>query len=127
MFELEINGKNYELSFGMGFVRMINETVQVPVEGVKGMYSKRGLNYAIGSLIDGDIEQLQEVILLASKAAKSGLTQKELDEHFEKDDTDIDALFKTVLDFFDQSNCTKKQYRDMMTAVKAEQERMAKQ
>lgn len=127
MFELEINGKNYELSFGMGFVRMINETVKVPVEGVAGMFAKRGLNYAIGSLIDGDIEKLQDVILMASKAAKSGLTQKELDEHFERPDTDIDALFKTVLDFFEQSNCTAKQYREMMAAVKAEQERMAKQ
>lgn len=119
MFTLEINEKEYNFSFGMGFVRDINETVKTPVEGVPGVFTKRGLNYAIGSIIDGDIEVLEDVLLMASKSAPTSdkLTRKELDAHLESPETDIDALFEKVLDFFDKSNCTGRQTREMLQAV----------
>ena len=58
MFTLDINGKEYNFSFGMGFVRDINETVKQPIDGAPGVFAKRGLAFAIGSIIDGDIEVL---------------------------------------------------------------------
>ena len=58
MFTLSINGKDIDLSFGMGFVRDINETVKQPIDGAPGVFAKRGLAFAIGSIIDGDIEAL---------------------------------------------------------------------
>lgn len=127
MFTMEINGKEYELSFGMLFVKEINEKVKVPVQGVAGVFEKRGLSYAIGSIIDGDIEQLCDVILLASKVAKSGLTKDELYKHIEDESTDIDVLFAQVLDFFAQSNCTKRQHKEMTAAIEAEKAKATEQ
>lgn len=129
MFTLTINGNDYDLSFGMKFVRDINEKVKAPVDGVPGLFEKRGLNYAIGRIIDKDIEGLVEVLLTASKAADGKLKQPEIDAHLEREDTDVDELFETVLDFFVKSNCTAIQTKKLQEAYREamEEERRKKE
>lgn len=117
MFTLEINGKELNLSFGMGFVRDINETVKQPIDGAPGVFAKRGLAFAIGSIIDGDIEALSDVLYTAARHAGEKVKRDEIDAYLEDENTNIDELFKTVLDFFEQSNCTAKQTKEMLKAV----------
>lgn len=118
MFTLTINGNDYDLSFGMKFVRDINETVKAPVDGVPGLFEKRGLNYAIGRIIDKDVEGLEDVLIAASKAADGKLKRAEIDAHLELEDTDVEELFETVLDFFAKSNCTAIQTKKLQKAYK---------
>ncbi len=112
MFTIEINGNEYELSFGMGFVREINKRVVIKQEN--GVEAKQGLSYAIAGIIDGDIEQLAQVLIAA---ANGKLKMKDIDEHLENPDTDIDALFDTVMDFFKRSNCTGRQTKKLLEIV----------
>lgn len=117
MFTLEINGKEINLSFGMGFVRDINETVKQPIDGAPGVFAKRGLAFAIGSIIDGDIEVLSDVLYTAARHAGGKVKRDEIDAIIEDENTNIEELFETVLDFFGKSNCTAKQTREMLKAV----------
>lgn len=117
MFTLEINGKELNLSFGMGFVRDINETVKQPIDGAPGVFAKRGLAFAIGSIIDGDIEALADVLYTAARHAGEKVKRDEIDAIIEDEDTNVEELFETVLDFFGKSNCTAKQTKEMLKAV----------
>ncbi len=117
MFTLSINGKDIDLSFGMGFVRDINETVKQPIDGAPGVFAKRGLAFAIGSIIDGDIEALADVLYTAARHAGGKVKRDEIDAILEDENTNIEELFETVLDFFGKSNCTAKQTKEMLKAV----------
>lgn len=117
MFTLSINGKDIDLSFGMGFVRDINETVKQPIDGAPGVFAKRGLAFAIGSIIDGDIEALADVLYTAARHAGGKVKRDEIDAMLEDENTNIEELFETVLDFFGKSNCTAKQTKEMLKAV----------
>ena len=64
MYELEMNGQMVKFNFGMGFLREINKTVTVPVDGMKDMKQNVGLRYTVGRLNDYDIEALVEVLFM---------------------------------------------------------------
>ena len=117
MFELTINNEVYQLNFGMGFLREMNQKISVPVDGMPGVKKNVGLRYGIANVIDGDIETLEEVIDLANKGQKPRLTKKILDEHIENEDTDIDELFDTVVGFLKTANVTRKETKSIMDAV----------
>ena len=108
MFELTINDEVYKFRFGMGFIREINKTMSIPVDGVPGEKQNVGLRYKIGCLYDNDVETLVEILNIANKTENPRVTQKLLDSYIDDPDTDIDKLFRDVLDFLSQSNATKK-------------------
>lgn len=132
MFELTINNKVYNFNFGLGFIRELNPKVTKPIDGVKGKQQELGLQYAIGGIIDGDIEDLISVLLTANKGCEGErLTIKELEAHIEDSNTDLDELFEQVLDFLSEANCTKKTVKNLQDAIekqkaKAESEQAAK-
>ena len=117
MFELTINNEVYQLNFGMGFLREMNQKISVPVDGMPGVKKNVGLRYGIANVIDGDIEALEEVIDLANKGQKPRLTGKTLDEYIEDESTDVDELFDTVVGFLKTANVTKKETKSIMDAV----------
>lgn len=124
MFELTINGEVYQLNFGMGFLREMNQKISVPVDGMPGVKKNVGLRYGIANVIDGDIEMLEEVIDIANKGQKPRLTKKILDEYIEDESTDVDELFDTVVGFLKTANVTKKETKSIMEAVmEAEKEK----
>lgn len=128
MFELTINENVYQFNFGMGFLRKIDPTVTKPLEdGIKGKVQNLGLRYAVGALIDNDPEMLVDVLLIANEGNTPRLTKKEIESHIENEDTDLEALFNTVLGFLESANVTKKTTQTMLEAVKAEQEKAAAQ
>lgn len=119
MFELTIKDQVYQFNFGFGFLKEINQRVSVPVDGLKDVKRAIGLQYAVAGIVDGDVEQLVEVLNAANKGFQPRVTQKMLEQYVEE--TDIDALFEQVLDFLKRANCTKNEVKKLMDAVSAKE------
>lgn len=125
MFELEINGQVYAFNFGMGFMREINKRVGTPVDGLPDVKKNIGLRYYVAGVIDGDPEMLVDVLELANKNQTPRVTKAVLDSHIDDPETDIDALFESVLDFLKRANATKKTVNELMEAVAQERAKAA--
>lgn len=120
MFELTINGQVYEFNFGMGFMREINKRVNRPVDGIPDLKKNVGLQYFVAGIIDNDPEALVDVLDAANRGCNPRVTRALLDAHIDDANTDIDALFKDVLDFLEQTNATKNTVKMLKKAVEAE-------
>lgn len=120
MFELTINGTVYSFNFGMGFMREINRLVGKPVDGVPDKKQNIGLRFYVLGLLDYDVEMLVDVLVAANKGMNPRVTPALIDTYIDSPDTDIEALFKEVLDFLSNANATKKAVAAVMEAVEAE-------
>lgn len=125
MFELTINNTVYQFNFGMGFMRELDPTVTKPIEGVKGKVQNMGVQYAVAGIIDGDVATLADVLYRANKGCEPRLTQKDIENHIENPDTDIDMLFDDVLGFLKTANVTKKTTLNMLETVEKEKAKEA--
>lgn len=114
MYSLEINGTNYPLRFGMGFVNEINSRESVPVDGMPSVKQEVGLSLAIARILDGDLEALADVIIEANKTEEPKLTRTMVYDFFEDEKTDIEGVFETVVGFLKEANCTKKAAKQMI-------------
>lgn len=121
MFELEIKGCVYAFNFGMGFMREINKKYSTPIDGVPEAKKNIGLQYAVAGIIDKDVEALAEVLFVANKGMTPRVTLALIDEHIDDADTDINALFESVLDFLKKSNATKNVVDGLLKLVAAQQ------
>ena len=111
-FEIMMDGVPYSFNFGMGFLKSINEKAVSKVPNSN--YSvKTGAKFIIAQVIDGDVEALADVLMTANKGEQPRLTQKVLWDFIESEETDIEAVFEHVLDFFGRANATKLIYRDL--------------
>lgn len=117
MYDIEINGTSYPVKFGMNFIREINKRVTVSMDAWGGKEENVGLNYYIAKLMDGDLEALQQILFVANKTETPKLNISMLNEWFEDENTDIDAIFKQVTDFLSEANCTKRAYKAIKIAV----------
>ena len=117
MFELTINDKVYEFNFGMGFMREVNKKISTPVDGLKDVKRNIGLNFLVASVIEGDLEALVEILEAANKGKNPRATKETLDAYIDDENTDIDALFETVLDFLKTANATKKTVANLLKAI----------
>lgn len=118
MFELTIKDKVYQFRFGLGFVRAIDKKEQV--KGEDGNMHDAGLQYAVAALIDEDPVKLVDILELANKTENPRVTRDLLDSYIEDDSTDLEALFKELLDFFENANATKKKTRYVKELVENE-------
>lgn len=117
MFELTINEVVYPFHFGMGFMREINRKVGVPVDGLPDVKKNIGLRYHVAGIIDGDLESLVEVLLAANKGQNPRITAEKLDAFIDDASTDIDFLFREVLDFLGKQNATKKVVQEILENI----------
>jgi hypothetical protein len=117
MFELTINEVVYSFHFGMGFMREINKKVGVPVDGLPDVKKNIGLRYHVAGIIDGDLESLVEVLLAANKGQNPRITAEKLDAFIDDESTDIDFLFREVLDFLGKQNATKKVVQEILENI----------
>ena len=108
MMELTINGQVYQFNFCMGFLREANKTVSEKISNATDKRKDVGATYMIAGIIDGDPEDLVDVLDLANKGQTPRATRALLDSHIENPDTDIDQLFEDTLDFLGKANVTKK-------------------
>mgnify|MGYP000162955284 FL=1 len=124
MFELTIENEVYQFNAGMGFVKEINKTVQIPVDGAPSVKQNAGVRYKIGQLLDGDVEALVDVLDVANKGQSLRATRTLLEKYIEDESTDIDKLFEDVLDFLSNANCTKKVVRELREVAEKRMEQM---
>ena len=117
MLELTINEIVYGFNFGMGFMREINKKVGTPIEGLPDVKRNIGLNYYVAGVIDGDLEMLSELLFIANKDQNPRVTQKMIDAYIDDPNTDIDALFREVLDFLGSANATKKTVANLLAEI----------
>ena len=108
MSELEMNGSIVQLNFGMGFLRRINREVSIPVDGAPGLKEDVGWRYAVGGLLEGDVNTLVNVLYTANTNCEQRVTKDFIDKFIEDETTDIDKVFEDVLGFLKNSNATKK-------------------
>ena len=118
MFELVIKDVAYPLNFGMGFVRKLDKSVNIPVDGLPGVKKDIGLTYAIMSLMDNDIVMLANVIDIANEGQNPRLTKAAIDAYLEDENTNIEELFDKILVFFKSANCTKRTAARVDAALK---------
>lgn len=118
MFELVIKDVAYPLNFGMGFVRKLDKSVNIPVDGLPGVKKDIGLTYAIMSLMDNDIVMLANVIDTANEGQNPRLTKAAIDAYLEDENTNIEELFDKILGFFKSANCTKRTAARVDAALK---------
>lgn len=124
MFELTINGTVYQFKFGMGFLREINKTVSKAVDGLEGVKKNMGLQYKIAGLIDGDVEDLVDILDKANMGFSPRATRQVIDAYIDDENTNLDALFEKVLDFLQKANATKKTTLAILEAVEKEKAKM---
>ena len=124
MFELTIENEVYQFNAGMGFVKEINKTVQIPIDGAPSVKQNAGVRYKIGQLLDGDVEALVDVLDVANKGQSLRATSTLLEKYIEDESTDIDKLFEDVLDFLSNANCTKKAVRELREVAEKRMEQM---
>lgn len=105
--ELTINGEVYKLVAGFGFLREINSKAKVLLDDIK-QEKKVGMTLYFANLIEGDVEALADVIDMLNKGQTPRLKRADIEGYIADDDTDIDELFKTVIDFLSQANVSKK-------------------
>ena len=120
MLELTINEQVYQFNFGMGFMREINKKYSTPVDGLKNVEKNIGLQYTVASVIDNDVEALVDMLDIANKGQQPRVTKALLDSYIDNEDTDIDALFREVLDFLKSANATKKTVEMLLQAMEAQ-------
>ena len=124
MFELTIENEVYQFNAGMGFVKEINKTVQIPVDGAPSVKQNAGVRYKIGQLLDGDVEALVDVLDVANKGQNLRATRTLLEKYIEAESTDIDKLCEDVLDFLSTATCTKKAVRELREVAEKRMEQM---
>lgn len=117
MMELQIKGQVYQFKFGFGFMREIDkhQTVKAP----NGTQQNIGFQTAVGGILDGDAQALEDVLLLANKGQEPRLTADVLEEYIEDEETDVDALFDGVIDFLKKSNVSKKKTLNLLKQAEA--------
>lgn len=113
MFELTINNAVYQFNFGFGFLRDINKTYKSVDEKTK-QERELGLQYNIASLIDGDVEAIVTILDIANKGCDPRITRQDIEKYIEDENTNIDDLFDTVMDFLSKANCTKKEVQKFL-------------
>ncbi|WP_259749228.1 tail assembly chaperone [Lactococcus lactis] len=120
--ELTINNKVYQFGFNIGFLRNINKTITVDVDGMDGVKRNVGLRYSVGLLLDGDLETLVDVLDLANKGQSTRLTKQAIEEFIDNTDTDVDEVFDNVIEGLKQANATKKATLATIKAIEKAQE-----
>ena len=108
MFELTINEKVYQFNFGIGFRREVDPKVTRKIDGVSGKVENLGLQFAIAGVMDGDVEDIVNVLDAANKGYEPRITRKEIEAFIDSEDTDLDALCEKLIGFFENANATKK-------------------
>lgn len=101
--QLTINGKDYELNFGVRFVREMDKNIGAIMHGINfGM----GVARALAGLNAYDAATLSDTIYAATITDKKRPKPSEVDDFIDAN-TDLEELFKAVLDEMNSANAVK--------------------
>lgn len=116
--QIKINGKNYDLNFGIRWVLLMNQKHNITKNGLsQGM----GINQAVASLKQYDPVGLSEILLNATWINKNRPTSADID-HYLDTDGDIKKLCDSILKEIEVANATKAQVKNVLKAMKKAQE-----
>ena len=107
--ELTIENKTYNFRFGIGFVRYLDGKSSIEQNGVQF-----GLETLIPNLLTGNTVTLSDCLFVANRTENPRVTQEQLDNYIDNENTDIDGLFDDVLKELKKSNATKKKAKMLM-------------
>lgn len=117
--QIKINGKAYELNFGIRWVLLMNQKHNITQNGLsQGM----GINQAVASLSQYDPIGLSEILLNATWINKERPTSADID-HYLDTDADVKKLCDSILKEIETANATKAQAKNVLKAMKTAQER----
>lgn len=117
--QIKINGKDYELNFGIRWVLLMNQKHNITQNGLsQGM----GINQAVASLSQYDPIGLSEILLNATWINKDRPTSADI-EHYLETDADVKKLCDSILKEIETANATKAQVKNVLKAMKTAQER----
>lgn len=116
---ITINGTDYPITFGVGFLRALDEKYYTETKtGVKfGM----GLEVKLPMLLANDVITLSEFLYLGTCAEKKRPSPNEVDEYIDTVN-DIEHLFEEVVDELKKHNATKLAVTKMLTDLKEAEE-----
>ncbi|CAH1853714.1 MULTISPECIES: tail assembly chaperone [Convivina] len=105
-FTLPINGKDEKFSFNMRFSELLDEFVKGTNNGIT---FEVGLKMVMSKLIMEESPiALRDILLVANHAVGGKLTVKTLNDYFEEDGTDLDALSQMVITNLEETRFTSK-------------------
>lgn len=116
--QVRINGKDYELNFGIRWVLLMNQKHNITQNGLsQGM----GINQAVASLSQYDPIGLSEILLNATWINKERPTSADID-HYLDTDADVKKLCDSILEEIETANATKAQVKNVLKTMKKAQE-----
>lgn len=116
MMTLDINGKECELNFGIGFIRDLDK--KYFVQSKSGMKFGNGLEIKIPLLLVGDVVTLAEFIHMGTaRMDKRRPNLQEIDDFIDRAE-DIDAVFSEVINELKKSNACKRKLQEMEKELK---------
>ena len=120
--QVKIDGKDYELNFGIRFINLMDQNHNLSNNGIKtGM----GVNQAVTSLTMLDPIGLAEIIECTTWINKERPTMNQI-YNFLDTTADIAKLCKDILKELQTSNSTKAQVKNVLKTMKNAQERAMK-
>ena len=120
--QIKINGKVYDLNFGIRWVLLMNKDYHYENGGLnQGM----GVTQAVTSLIQYEPEGLAKVLLNATWINKSRPTIAEIYQYLETD-ADITKLCDAIYKEIKNANATKAAVKKVVKTMNQAQERLSK-
>lgn len=110
---MEIKGAEYEVHFGIKFIRELDKKYEIERENMK---FGAGLEMIVPLLLGYDATKLSEVLYLSTCTEKKRPNQESVDEYVENHE-DIEKLFEEVMDELKNSNATRLKVKDLMEGL----------
>lgn len=117
--QIKINGKSYELNFGIRWVNLMNQKHNINQNGlVQGM----GINQAVASLMQYDPVGLSEIILNATWINKDHPTLADINNYLDTN-ADVYSLCNNILHEIESANATKAQVKNVLKTMNQARQR----
>lgn len=119
MLEIEFEGKIYKFRFGFGFLKEINKKYkEMPTMGVT---IPTGFKWTYLSMVDGNMDALEDILLAANKTESPRMSEKTLEAYLDDESTDVDELVELVKGFLSRSNACKNLVNQMQKKIQEAQ------
>lgn len=114
---LEINGTDYEMRFGLGFLKEINKGRESTTNNVD---VRLGVENAVSALYTGDYLPLLDLIKAGTITEKQKPKDKEIDEFLME--ADLEELANDFLEELRTQSATKKKAERVLKSIKEAEE-----
>lgn len=115
---MTINGIDYRVKFGVGFVRELDKKYYTE-NHAKTLKFGMGIETQVPLLLTGDIVSLSEFLYLGTYAEEKRPTPEEVDAYIDTHD-DIEGLFDSVMEELKKSNATRIKVGELAASLKEE-------